>query len=39
VGSCSKLEGYSIRDSSQLVSGNSMEPRKRFDSCLPRRQI
>jgi hypothetical protein len=39
VGSCSKLESYSIWDSSQLVSGDSMEPRKRFDSCLPRHQI
>jgi len=35
VRSCSKLESYSIQDSSQLVSGNSMEPRKRFDSFNP----
>jgi hypothetical protein len=35
VRSCSKLESYSIQDSSQLVSGNSMEPRKRFDSLNP----
>jgi len=39
VDSCSKLESYSLWDSSQPVSGNSMEPSKRFDSSLPRRQI